>query len=260
MKQIIEKLSNKVLKKIGLAVMDRAYLQQLRETNRAAEDLVFLEQMPEAHMPQLLRLLKKSKAQLRQDLFALSESNFKQSGYFVEFGATNGVTLSNTHLLEKEFGWTGILAEPARCWHNALRRTRCCNIETSCVWSDTGAVLSFNEASIAELSGAAITNNTDLATQNVQTVTYDVTTISLLDLLKKHCAPREIDMLSIDTEGSEFQILKAFDFNEYHFKTIVCEHNFTENREKIQSLLIANGYIRKHESFSQFDDWYVSKQ
>jgi hypothetical protein len=44
--------------------------------------------------------LRFSKSQLRQDLFVLSELSFKQNGFFVEFGATNGVELSNTHLME----------------------------------------------------------------------------------------------------------------------------------------------------------------
>jgi hypothetical protein len=53
-------------------------------------------------------LLRSSKAQLRQDIFVLNELNFKRDGYFVEFGATNGVDLSNTYLLEKGYNWKGI--------------------------------------------------------------------------------------------------------------------------------------------------------
>ena len=43
--------------------------------------------------------LKFSKSQLRQDLFVLSEFGFKENGFFIEFGATNGVDLSNSHIL-----------------------------------------------------------------------------------------------------------------------------------------------------------------
>ena len=57
-----------------------------------------------------------SYAQIQQDLFILCELNFKRNGFFVEFGATDGIKLSNTYLLEKEFGWTGVLVEPARCY------------------------------------------------------------------------------------------------------------------------------------------------
>lgn len=64
-----------------------------------------------------------SKSQLLQDVFVLHELNFKEGGFFVEFGATNGVELSNSHLLEKEFHWQGILAEPARVWYDDLKKS-----------------------------------------------------------------------------------------------------------------------------------------
>lgn len=47
----------------------------------------------------------------------------KKMVFFVEFGATNGVDLSNTHILEKKFNWDGVLAEPAHIWHSALKKT-----------------------------------------------------------------------------------------------------------------------------------------
>jgi len=42
-----------------------------------------------------------AKSQIGQDLFALYLLNWKRGGYFVEFGATNGVDLSNTFCLKK---------------------------------------------------------------------------------------------------------------------------------------------------------------
>ena len=53
-----------------------------------------------------------SKSQIFQDLFVLYCLQNKSEGFFVDFGATNGVSLSNTYLLEKDYGWNGILAEP----------------------------------------------------------------------------------------------------------------------------------------------------
>jgi hypothetical protein len=71
---------------------------------------------------------------------------------------------------------------------------------------------------------------------------YFVDTISLIDPLSEYGAPHEIDYLSIDTEGSEYEILEAFDFEKFHIKIITCEHNYTTNRENIYSLLAKNGY------------------
>ena len=203
-------------------------------------------------------LLSKSKSQLKQDLFVLSQLHNKRNGFFVEFGATNGIDLSNTYLLEKEYEWKGILAEPAKCWHEDLKKNRNCHIENYCVWKDSVSILSFNEVDVAELSTINDFSSSDghRETRN-HGKTYDVQSISLNDLLRKYNAPREIDYLSIDTEGSEFEILSNFNFSEYSFNVITCEHNYTPMREKIFDLLTEKGYTRVHQNLSQFDDWYI---
>src|SRR6187397_1934821 len=66
--------------------------------------------------------LDNSRAQLFQDLFAQFELQGRKAGFFIEFGATDGMELSNTYMLERHYGWTGILAEPARYWHERLGR------------------------------------------------------------------------------------------------------------------------------------------
>lgn len=78
-----------------------------------------------------------------------------------------------------------------------------------------------------------------------------------MDLLARHGAPAEIDYLSVDTEGSEFDILEHFDFDRYKIRIITCEHNFTPNRERVFRLLASKGYRRKFENLSKADDGYV---
>jgi FkbM family methyltransferase len=161
--------------------------------------------------------------------------------------------------LEKELGWRGVLAEPARCWHAQLTANRSAAIETRCVWSASGATLQFNEVVAAELSTIQSFSASDFHGQRRRVgKTYDVETISLNDLLDQHGAPPIVDYLSIDTEGSEFEILRNFDFGKRRFSVITCEHNYTPLREQILALLTTNGYVRKHAELSEFDDWYVS--
>ena len=189
----------------------------------------------------------------------LIATNFKKNGFFVEFGATNGVDLSNTYLLEKEFGWNGILAEPSDGWHTALFENRNCFIEPNCVWNSTGEKLEFDVTEFAELSTISQFSDGDIhASSRKFSKKIIVDTISLGDLLKKYDAPKKIDYLSVDTEGSEFEILSAFDFNEYQFNCITVEHNHTPQREKLYKLLTSNGYRRVLEHISRFDDWYVA--
>ena len=49
-----------------------------------------------------------STSQLSQDLFVSYFTELKKNGFFVEFGATDGITLSNTYIFEKYCNWTGI--------------------------------------------------------------------------------------------------------------------------------------------------------
>ena len=195
-----------------------------------------------------------SRSQIRQDLFVLAALNFRRRGFFVEFGATDGVSLSNTHMLEQVFGWSGILAEPAICWHEKLKANRGAPISTKCVWSRSGEKILFNE--VAELSTIDTFTESDWHDRHAGQ-RYEVETISLNDLLEQHQAPRAIDYLSIDTEGSEFDILSNLDWEKYSFSVITCEHNFTAQRESIFDLLTSRGYTRVLEELSQFDDWYV---
>jgi len=94
----------------------------------------------------------KSYAQLMQDIVVLLHSNFKRDGYFVEFGATDGIELSNTYLLEKEYAWNGIVSEPAPSWHADLNKNRKCIIDHRCVWKSSNELISFREADIGSLS------------------------------------------------------------------------------------------------------------
>jgi FkbM family methyltransferase len=129
------------------------------------------------------------------------------------------------------------------------------------VWSHTGTRLEFKETEIAELS--TLTNLVDRdfnKSGRVKGATYSVETVSLNDLLKTHKAPQEIDYLSIDTEGSELEILQAFDFADYDIKIMTVEHNFVEpDRQEILKLLGSKGFVRLFEHLSKFDDWYVKR-
>lgn len=202
--------------------------------------------------------LTKSHSQLGQELMVLGFLENVESGYFVEFGATDGVTLSNTYLLEKEFGWKGILAEPASVWHKKLSRNRNCHIDRRAVWVRSGEKLAFNEVDVAELSTLNAFSHIDSHSDaRLSGKVYEVETISLRDLLLHYSAPKVIDYLSIDTEGSELSILSSFDFQEYSFKIITVEHNGTSARKEIFEVLSSHGYVRILRRSSRWDDWYV---
>jgi FkbM family methyltransferase len=222
-------------------------------------DNVFMHAIWGGESQEFMKLKEMSRSQIKQDLFVLKELEYKKNGFFVEFGATNGIDLSNSFLLESEFSWQGILAEPGRIWRNDLRKNRPnAKIEERLVWKDSGSKLLFNETAMAEFSTIDLLSNRDVHRGHRENGgKYEVETISLNDLLSKHKAPSIIDYLSIDTEGSEYEILSGLDFGKYGFRVITCEHNYSKQRNLIYKLLTKHGYVRKHEEISLFDDWYV---
>ena len=244
---------------LGVGVTSHSNLVNLKALDRSRQDLEFIMALSPAKLEPMITLLSKSKSQLRQDLFVLSETKYKRGGYFVEFGATNGIDLSNTYMLETEFSWTGIRAEPANVCKRKLHENRPnAFIETLCVWKDSNSLLTFNETEYPEISTLDVFSGSDFHINTRQAgKKYEVQTISLNDLLRKYQAPKNIDYLSIDTEGSEYEILNAFDFSEYSIGIITVEHNNTAKREMIFALLTSQGYKRKYENISKFDDWYV---
>jgi len=206
----------------------------------------------------IMRSVPESQSQFKQELFALVMANGKRNGYFVEFGACDGRHLSNTSVLEKTFDWRGILVEPSRAWHTALEADRSAIIDLRFVASESGRTVMFEEAKELGESSVAKGPKTTRAKYTVETVT-------LMDLLEEHKAPSNIDYLSVDTVGTEFDILDVFDFDKYKFG-FISVHNQDDN--PLTSLLESNGYkllqprVPNLPIWSQvagFDSWYVPK-
>jgi len=195
-------------------------------------------------------------SQLGQDLWVLEKTAYKRDGFFVEFGATDGVLLSNTLLLERRFGWRGICAEPHPGFLQQLRKNRTCVVADACVAGHSGLQVEFILADeyggIAQFAGDDQHSDKRAAFQTLGKTTR-MTTVSLHDLLTQHHAPHDIDYLSVDTEGSEYEILRTFPFDQWRIQCITVEHNFSKTREPIRQLLEPLGYQRME---AQWDDWY----
>lgn len=205
------------------------------------------------------RINDKSNSQYYQDAWVLFELGEKREGYFVEFGASDGVYLSNTLSLEQHYGWTGALAEPSPVWRDALLKNRACYVSTRCIYGSSGEIVVFHEAvDCPVLSTIDVFVGSDMnawARANAKVVHRE--TLSLADFLSEARAPATIDYMSIDTEGSELNILENFDFSKYNIKMMTIEHNFTAQRRPINEIMTRNGYIKKFSSISAVDDWYI---
>jgi FkbM family methyltransferase len=227
-------------------------LNHLREKPLDRNDLVQFMAFAMTHAPF-------TTSQLFQDLWALWMNGEKRGGYFVEFGAADGVKLSNSYYLERAFRWNGIVAEPHPRFFERATQNRRCHVSERCVYSRSDEILTFNVAQKGELSRLDIINPRDghEARRDADAVATQVRTISLNDLLTLYKAPRRIDYMSVDTEGSELEILEAFDFDRWKVRAFTVEHNHTPAEAKLDALFAARGYRRMFPRISRFDAWYV---
>lgn len=195
-----------------------------------------------------------SYSQLSQDLKVLDYYSYKKNGIFIEIGANDGITLSNTFLLEKEYGWTGLCIEPIPEKFELLKKNRSNSIcIDKAVYNIGGIKVEFSDADLY----SGITKHID--THNIDGKNGKkiiVETVNFNDLLNMYNFPSFIDYLSIDTEGTEYDILNSIDFNKYSFGIIHVEHNFVEpRRTEIRKLLIEKKY--KYQGENKWDDIYV---
>ncbi len=260
----MKKLIYSIFKKLGLRVSpyksslkQQIEINNLKINNSKLDFLIRNFKHDEALF--LLNNIDKSTSQINQDLFVLNQLNMKKKGYFVEIGAANGVYLSNTFILENIFNWDGLLVEPAITWHKDLKEMRKCNIDFRCVLDESGRYVTFTEANDSEFSTIEMFKSNDLhknkRKNNISN--YEVETVSLEQLLIDHNSPKNIDYLSIDTEGSEYAILKNFDFSKFNIGCITIEHNNTENKKLIDETILRNGFKKVFEELSQFESWYI---
>ena len=261
MSPVLSALRN-MLHPLGVAITRPQTLEKLaldqRELVRLKGFCRFLSALTPDAMAAAVKMFPNSRGENFQDIFAMLVLEERATGFFVEFGATNGVTGSNSYMMEKSYDWSGILAEPARCWHDELACNRSATISHKCVWRETGERLPFREARDAGFSTLdALTAKDRHAPRRLKADIYEVETITLDQLLSEQDAPDVIEYLSIDTEGSEFDILETFDFDHHRPLILTVEHNYRTEREKMVTLMNSQGYVRAPTRISAYDDWFV---
>jgi FkbM family methyltransferase len=173
----------------------------------------------------------------------------KKNGTFLEIGADDGIDKSNTYFFEQKLGWTGLCIEPSPSRFKLLKENRQCLCENIALSNKVGTEefldiqgwgkgLSGLMRNYSDQHSHRIENElTHVENQGSHVIT--VKTELLNNILEKHQL-RHIDFCTIDTEGSEFDILEQFDFNTYVIDILLVENNY--NQSNVKDLLFANGY------------------
>ncbi len=159
----------------------------------------------------------------------------QRDGFFIEAGANDGYTQSNTYYFEKMRNWSGILIEPipdlcARC---RRERPRSVVVQAALVRPDHGPdEIEMNFAGLMSVSARAFgdeeTRRRHVAAGLTQhgvngTYTVKVPARTLSSVIDAHAAGREIDLLSLDVEGSELEALAGLDLARHAPRYLLVE-------------------------------------
>lgn len=174
-------------------------------------------------------------SQAFQDIFVLSMLNGKQKGTFLEIGAFDPIEISNTYLLEKDFGWNGLSIDIDPSVEKLFKKNRTSNFFTG-----------------------------DAVTANYQHLLRDA-----------FSGLKRIDYLCIDIEprNQTLECLKNLPLNDYRFSVITYETDFYSEESSVQEairirnesrqILLSYGYeligkgIACSGPMDVFEDWYV---
>jgi FkbM family methyltransferase len=189
-------------------------------------------------------------SQKGQDKF-LHEQIFKnkKNGFFVEVGAHDGVSFSNSYFFETFLDWKGICVEPNAVFFEKLQKNRRCICEQYCITNIQtrmpflkckGYMLEMYSGLIDYIDPRHMKRIVDEAhTYGGDMEIMEVECIPFKELFRRHNVCH-IDFLSLDIEGGEYQALQSIDFNEVTIAVIVVEDNFDE--DTIKNFLLAHGY------------------
>jgi len=172
-----------------------------------------------------------------------------QKGMFVDIGAYDGVTHSNSYYLEQQ-GWKGILVDaiPEFC-------DRAKNIRTNKVVH--AAIVPGNEKEMEFTQSIDQPMFSRIGKSYGKTKKLTVPAMNINELLAKYTQGKTIDLLSMDIEDLDFTVLSTLDFNTFKPKVILVEENSVLEFLKTKELLTQNGY--EHHVRTLCNSIYVRK-
>jgi FkbM family methyltransferase len=174
--------------------------------------------------------------------------------FYVEIGANDGISQSNTKYLELYENWRGILIEPIPSVFQKLKKNRsaknyfensaCCSFEyssseMSIIYANLMSITLDGQSDIVDRHEHAEIGATTLNSGD-ETYLLSVPAVTMNSILIKNSAPKRINFLSLDVEGSELEVLKGIDFSEFTIEFICVE---SRNFDLIDNFLVKKGYV-----------------
>jgi len=187
-------------------------------------------------------------------------------GSCIEVGTADGIKGSNTLYFE-ERGWDTLCIEPNTEHTESLEKYRKLVRYYAC--SDKKGIFPLTVYRVGEKNIMSsltslkpdnrlveahkdIINEKFIIKVKVETLTWvleNVVSDTAFDKITN------IDFISIDTEGTELDVLKGFDFDKYNVKLFVVENNY--NDPEIESFMNIKSFIRDNRY--KINDFYIKQ-
>lgn len=190
----------------------------------------------------------------------------RRDGFFVEVGALDGVTLSNTYYFERELGWRGILVEanPVEAERCAAARPRSVVVQAAVVDPEgaregTTFQVVEGEAGLSSLQlrpryRELVARLAQARGHPLNVMTIEVPTTTLDAILAQH-APPEIDFMTIDIEGHEGSALRGLSLGQrWRPRVLLVESTTVWPEFSVLSMMIRGGYAYRRTIV--INDWY----
>jgi len=180
----------------------------------------------------------------------------KREGFFVEVGANDPCSGSQTWLLEQN-GWRGVLIEPQAALCEKLRRERKKSLvfQVACSGPEKEGEALLH---IAAQDGVS-TLEKQIDSHGAQFIGTERVKITTLDKILKEAGTSRMDFLSLDVEGHEIEVMRGFDFKKYRPELILIEdgvrtldkHRFLKRQgyQLVKRTCLNNWYIPEGRSF-----------
>jgi len=188
---------------------------------------------------------KKYYSQYKQDMFVYEfVLNQKKDGYFVDIGAHDGISFSNSYFFE-QIGWCGICIEPNPIPFNLLKQNRKTECVQKAITDTTGIQQFFSIKNENDMLSGLVNEFDNVSAKKIVDVMgekedFDYINVEC-DTFGNVVKNKNIDFLSIDTEGNELKILKSIDFSMYNISSISVENNKYDN--SIYNFLIQKNFL-----------------
>lgn len=203
-------------------------------------------------------------SQAKQDLIIDNLMKGKDGGTFIDIGANDGITYSNSFFFEKERNWSGICIEPIKETFQKLKENRKCILVNGAVYESDQMIRFKNVRGYSEMLSGILEYRSSIHDERTErelsahggySEIIEVRGLKFSTILDKYNI-KAVDYLSLDIEGGEFEVLNSIDFNIYDISFLTVENNYSDDR--IRQLMKSRGFIHLFHCYT--DDFFLKRE